>query len=113
MTPLPRRSAPSSLGAALRYGGIRGVALTSFLCGSVLITLGVAALTAPSEDDDLAELISRHQCSRHAKPGAPSSALIRNEQGAVVQVPLHVGWAVRDGRQPGELLALCRGPATR
>ncbi|WP_109506825.1 hypothetical protein [Nocardioides speluncae] len=112
MTPLPRRSAPSSLGAALRYGGIRGVALTSFLAGSVLISLGVATLT-DREDDDLAELISRHQCSRHAKPGAPSSALIRNEAGAVVQVPLQQGWAVRDGRQPGELLALCRGPATR
>ncbi|MEQ6902275.1 hypothetical protein [Nocardioides sp. YIM 152588] len=111
----PRHRATRRLRTAL--AGITSAALTLALgyagLGMTRTTWSTAERgVVPAGTSKVERLFQRNRCSATGFDEViPARALIRRESGAVALVPFASGRAVHLGEEPGDLLAVCLGPA--
>ena len=87
-----------------------GALLTLLVVGGLRTDTSAGA--APGTEDAYARVQARadagQRCS--SEQGAAGSAVIRTEAGRLRVVSFATGWAVYNGRRPGELVAVCATP---
>ncbi|MCM3516780.1 hypothetical protein [Nocardioides sp. P86] len=76
---------------------------------------GLSAEPVADVPDRVDALMARHRCSTQGlgPDVIPAQALLRGRDGVVRVTGFDRGWAAWTGEAPGELVAVCLGPAPR
>lgn len=125
-TPQPAAARVRSAGPppVVRWINLAKAAITS---GAIvlLVSAGALALVSEPPETDRSQLdlstsrvdamFERNRCSvtGFGSDVIPARALIRRESGRTAMVSFDHGWAIFSGERPGELMAVCLGPAGR
>jgi len=110
-----RTPAVRPLKAALRLAVVKAVAVSFALVAGYVSAAVVADLSEAPEDiaaadQAAARLLAEHQCSTIGLDRPDMHSAFVRHGGQIRHVSLEEARAVRDGRQPGTLVAVCRSP---
>ncbi|TIC85004.1 hypothetical protein E8D34_13020 [Nocardioides sp. GY 10113] len=111
--------------------GLSSVALTSLVVAAAVSVWGssgahddIAGIGVRPQSEQVDRIYLENRCSVTGFTGAgfsrtglsgdgtPTKALIRRESGRIALVSFAEGWRIHTGGAPGELMAVCLGPAT-